>query len=279
MPEKATRAAPIRAALIPFAGALALLASEPVARADELVQIAPHRAASPFEMHNAMPPLFGHLARPDRPGRLPAAVVLHWCVGFGLHDVAAAARLKSWGYVALAPDSLGGANLCSAETGWQAEVDDGYAALRWLAAQDFVDAGRVVVIGYSMGATAALSAVERGSLQDGRPEHFRAAVAYYPRCDASRGNLTAPALILIGDRDDWTPAEDCRKLVAHESDIAMTRSAGGEPMRLMVYPGATHAFDVPGPPLTYFGHAIAHDPAATGDAEARVRAFLNDTLH
>ena len=64
-----------------------------------------------LESLTGTPPLVGYLGRPDLPGRLPAVVVLHWCSGFGRHDIVAALTLKSWGYVALAPDSLGGANL------------------------------------------------------------------------------------------------------------------------------------------------------------------------
>ena len=46
----------------------------------------------------------------------------------------------------------------------------------------------------------------------------------------------APLLILIGESDDWTPAEPCRKL----TEIA--RQAG-YPVSIKVYPGAHHSFD------------------------------------
>src|SRR5208282_4874446 len=51
--------------------------------------------------------LLGYLARPDGPGRFPAIVVLHGCMGISSHSVAIADRLKAQGYVALAIDSLG----------------------------------------------------------------------------------------------------------------------------------------------------------------------------
>jgi dienelactone hydrolase len=278
LPEKVIRAASIRQGFAEGVALLLLLASGAPAGADELVQIAPHRAAGQSEATGQTPPLFGYLARPEQPGRRPAVVVLHWCVGFGPHVIAAAARLKSWGYVALAPDSLGGANMCNGGAGLGAEVADSYASLRWLAAQDFVDGGRVAAIGYSMGATAALNAVEQGRLHDAQPERFAAAVAYYPACEASSGNMTVPALILIGERDDWTLAEPCRRLAAHESDVGVTRSAGGVPVRLVVYPGATHGFDLPGQPQSYLGHQLAYDAEVASDAAARVRAFLDEVL-
>jgi dienelactone hydrolase len=256
-----------------------LLVGPTAVSADELVQVAPQRAAAMQESSVDASPLLGYLARPDLAGRLPAVVVLHWCSGFGSHDTAAALKLKSWGYVALAPDSLGDANLCQHGSGSAAEAVDAYAALRWLVAQDFVDRSRVAVTGYSMGASAVLYATEAGPLERMQPEHFRAAVAYYPSCQISNGDMTVPMMILIGERDDWTTADACRKLAAHESDIGITRFPGqGVPVQLVVYPDAVHAFDSPGQPHTYLGHAIAHDAAAAGDAEARVRTFLRDTL-
>jgi dienelactone hydrolase len=262
-----------------LAAMFGLLIGQPAASADELVQVSPQRASAVPGSSVDASPLLGYLARPDLPGRLPAVVVLHWCSGFGSHDIAAALKLKTWGYVALAPDSLGDENLCQHGSGSAAESVDAYAALRWLVTQDFVDRNRVAVIGYSMGASAALEATEAGPLQRMQPEHFRAAVAYYPACQNSTGDMTIPVLILIGERDDWTTVDACRKLAAHESDIGITRSPGySGPVQLVVYPDAVHAFDLPGQPHTYLGHVIAYDAAAAGDAEARERAFLHDTL-
>ncbi len=262
-----------------LAAMFGLLIGQPAASADELVQVSPQRASAVPGSSVDASPLLGYLARPDLPGRLPAVVVLHWCSGFGSHDIAAALKLKTWGYVALAPDSLGDENLCQHGSGSAAESVDAYAALRWLVAQDFVDRSRIAVIGYSMGASAVLSATEAGPLERMQPQHFRAAVAYYPGCQISNGDMTVPLLIMIGERDDWTTADACRKLAAHESDIGITRWPGhGAPIQLVVYPDAVHAFDSPGQPHTYLGHAIAHDSAAAGDAEARVRAFLHDML-
>jgi dienelactone hydrolase len=256
-----------------------LLVGAPGARADELVQIAAHRAASMSEARTDTPPLFGYLARPDQPGRLPAVVILHWCSGFGVHDVRVAATFKSWGYVALALDSLGSANLWREAGGSAAEASDAYAALHWLAGQDFVDPDRVVLIGYSMGGAAVLYAVEQGPLQRSHPEHFRAAVAYYPSCQSSNGMMTVPTLILIGARDDWASADACRKLAAHENDIGVTRHEGGEPVQLVVYPDAVHGFDSPGPPHIYLGHAIAYDADAAKDAAEKVHAFIGSALN
>ncbi len=239
----------------------------------DTVEVAPHRMGlRPFpEPINH--PLLGYLAKPEAPGRHPAVVVLHGCGGFGTLYPVMADVLKSYGYVALAIDSLDGFNSCTDIDGATAEAFDAYAALNWLARQDFIDLDRVAVLGYSMGGIATLDDVEAGvgALEKAEKRHFRAAVAYYP-CTRNRvGVMTVPTLILVGDKDDWTPASYCRNMM-------MRRNGKGAPVTLIVYPGATHAFNAPGPPRQYMGHHFVHDPQATADAWKRVRNFLQTTL-
>jgi dienelactone hydrolase len=51
------------------------------------------------------------------------------------------------------------------------------------------------------------------------------------------------------------------------------------PIKLVVYPDATHDFDVPATvPYQILGHHMAYDPEATRDAEKQVRVFLHDIL-
>jgi dienelactone hydrolase len=48
---------------------------------------------------------------------------------------------------------------------------------------------------------------------------------------------------------------------------------------LIVYPGATHGFTKPfEKPFVVDGHHLAHDEAATKDAEQRVEAFIDSRL-
>lgn len=258
---------------------LATLAGTPCARADQLVQVAPHRTAAWPDSSESAPPLLGFLARPTGPGRFPAVVLLHGCIGFSGHDTAAAAVVKSWGYIALAVDSLGAANMCTASGGGVAEAHDAFLALRYLAEQSFVTSDRVAVMGYSMGGLAALVAVDEGGIQPSEQPRFRAMVAYYPTCQYSAGILTAPGLILTGELGDRTFADACRKLAAHESDIGITRRPGaGAPVELVVYPDATPGFDVHLPPRRYLGLFEQYNEDATHDAEIRVRAFLRREL-
>jgi dienelactone hydrolase len=159
-----------------------------------------------------------------------------------------------------------------------AEAEDAYAALHYLAAQDFVDPERVVVMGYGGGGSATLMAIERGRPEAKQQEHFRAAVTYYPSCRFSTGKVTAPLLILIGERDDWASVDDCRKLAAQKSDVSTAQSGATPEMRLVIYPVATLGFDDPDGPRDFSGHHMVYDVATANQAEAHVRAFLDDAL-
>ncbi|HEY3909306.1 MAG TPA: dienelactone hydrolase family protein [Stellaceae bacterium] len=217
-------------------------------------------------------PLLGYLARPDMPGRHPAVVVLHDCSGFGIYYPVIADVLKSYGYVALAIDSLGRFNAClRVGQGAAAEALDGYRALGWLSRQNYVDPGRIAVLGFSMGGIATLDSVEAGPIEKSHSPHFRSAVAYYP-CTPHRGGvMSVPTLILVGDKDDWTLASWCREMIAR-------RNGEGAPVTLIVYSGATHVFNFAYPTREYLGHHLAYNPQATADAWRQVRNFLQTTL-
>jgi dienelactone hydrolase len=237
----------------------------------DTVEIAAHRMGLNGSHSNK--PLLGYLAKPDTAGRHPAVVVLHGCNGFSRFYPVVADVLKSYGYVALALASLDRINACIGGSGDVAEAFDAYAALDWLARQNFVDPDRVAVLGFSMGGFATLDDVETGpgAIEKIEKRNFRAAVAYYPGCRYRAGVMTVPTLILIGAEDDWTRASWCREMMAR-------RDGKGAPVRLVVYPGATHAFDIPAPARLYLGHHLAYDPQATADAWRQVRGFLQTTL-
>jgi dienelactone hydrolase len=142
--------------------------------------------------------LFGYLARPDQglsallgrgahgPEQYPAVVVLHGCSGLSSHTAGIADKLGSWGYVALAVDSLGArglANHCTGGASFDQAFDD-YVALRYLAQQDFVDPTRVAVLGQSMGGYSTLYAFDRDMVAQ-----------YFASGSAPRSPTTRPAVL------------------------------------------------------------------------------------
>jgi dienelactone hydrolase len=233
--------------------------------------------------------LFGYLARADQglpaylggratgAGPYPAVVVLHGCSGFSSYNTNLADQIASWGYVVLAIDSLsprGIASRCGRPGAGPLleQAQDAYAALLYLSRLDFVDPERVAVLGGSMGGFSALQVVGHEFVTQHSERQFRAAIAYYPLCRAPQV-MNAPILILIGELDDTTPAENCRAMVANSPQ-------GGAPISITVYPGAHHAFDVAqlDPGIQTLGRHYEYNPSAAKDAETKVRAFLVEHL-
>ena len=238
-----------------------------------------------FENPLASPlPLQGYLRRADSAAPSPAVVLLHACDGnWGRLDENWGKRIATWGYVTLTVDSFGPRGLKNTCSGG-APVDlafDAYRALNFLAQQPFVDPERVAALGFSQGGWLALTSVEHGAIEQTSQNKFRAAIAFYPPCLGFKGNMTVPTLILIGERDDWTPAEECRNMVDGRDDWGISRRKGeGAPMRLVVYPDAYHAFDVPSlqAPVQYFGHHLEFNQAATDRSIDALHEFLDATI-
>jgi dienelactone hydrolase len=131
-----------------------------------------------------------------------------------------------------APTSVANQSAVSTAQG----VRDAYAALGYLAGQPEVDPARIGIMGMSRGGSVALRAVDRRK-QDGALR-FAAALALYPGCVAQYRNPqpSAPVLVLIGERDDYTMVKACADY------LARMRAAGGA-AELRTYPGARHGFD------------------------------------
>jgi dienelactone hydrolase len=232
---------------------------------------------------SAAPPLQGLLRQPASAQPAPAVVLLHACNGNwrGL-DERWGKRIASWGYVTLTVDSFGPRGIRTACGSVAVDMGtDPYRALAWLARQPSVDPARIAVVGFSLGASLALTAVERGAIERASARKFRAAAAFYPLCLAFKDNMTVPTLILIGERDDWTPASECRNLVEGRDDYGISRHRGdGVPMRLIIYPDAWHAFDAPQlqTPVQYLGHRLQFNQAAADKASEALREFLVETI-
>lgn len=225
--------------------------------------------------------LTGLLYRPDRPGPIPAVILLHECAGITnvLHRWGATVR--QWGYAALVVDSFGPRNegdLCSRSGGpttistQYERMPDAYAAKTYLAAQPFIDKNRIGLMGWGHGGWAVLFAVDEVYLTEFAASPFTAAIAVYPWCGPTRlYKLNAPLLILIGDADDWMPASRCRDMLGRSglSEASTPHSA-----TLKVYPGAHSRFDGSDAPHRYLSYTVGRHPEAAARAEAEVRRFL-----
>jgi len=230
-----------------------------------------------------------------------AVIALHGCGGLYGRDKDLNARhramaelLQQEGYHVLFPDSFmprGKESLCSEKIGTRDLTSanrrrDVLGALNWIAARPQVDASRIALLGWSHGGTTVLSANNRQFCEVAahkvRP---RAAIAVYPGCSAylnSRDGyrLNAPLLLMIGEKDDWTPAKPC---------VALHQKVGvqypDDVFELRVYPDSYHGFDSPNAPLRVRkdvpnginpgqGVTTGGNPAARKQAYAEMFKFL-----
>jgi dienelactone hydrolase len=105
----------------------------------------------------------------------------------------------------------------------QGRPRDAYGALLFLQAKLFVRADRVGLIGWSEGGGAVLMTIRtHDSPRPANLPHgdFHTAIAFYPGSCSERqlkpGWATKiPLLVLIGEKDVWTPLEPCRIVLDH----------------------------------------------------------------
>jgi dienelactone hydrolase len=241
--------------------ALAMISGAP-ASADELVK---------FTSAGRGEAIQGYLTKPKGAGPFPAVVLLHTCLGLPANRRSIADALAGWGYVALFVDDFttrGLKETCAVD--FPEGVADAHGALAFLARQSFVDAKRIAAVGFSQGADTALK-VAAAPAADGAGA-FKAAAAFYPPCaNEADATLAIPTLILVGASDDVTPAADCRRLMAGQP---------GSLVKLVVYPGARHGFDLPefGAGTQVLGMTLAYDRLAAEKSRAELRDFLNRRL-
>ena len=268
------------------------------ARADAAAQ------AVHFPSADGRTELVGYLFAPAGAGPHPAIVMLHGRAGpyssnvnAGCTQVSAAGdspcnaatlskRHATWGeywaahgYVALLVDSFGprgrghGYGRFTHDDPDRDAVNersvrplDAEGALAWLVTRPDVQPARVMLQGWSNGASTALNAMERQAENKAGPARFRAALVFYPGCGpkaliSERVAVDAPVWAFLGSADEEVSPVVCEKVL---------RGARGGPLAVTVYPGATHDFDDPGAAR----QAVPANRAARDDAMARAATLL-----
>ena len=250
--------------------------------------------------------LVGYLFTPDGPGPHPAIVLLHGrggpysanvnagctVVATGQESACNAATLSKrhemWGeywaahgHVALLVDSFGprgrahGYGRFSHDDPDRDAVNertvrplDAEGALAWLAARPDVRPERIMLQGWSNGASTALNTMMRQAAGEGdQLRRFRAALVFYPGCGpkallSRRVAVDAPVWAFLGAADEEVSPTVCAEVLG--------RASGG-PVVVTTYPGATHDFDDPGKAR----QSAAANRDAKADAMARAAALLD----
>ena len=203
--------------------------------------------------------LGGYLARPKGAGPFPAVCVLHWYGGSALTALTTAKRLAEAGYVGLALSMRGFLGSEGLHDQGDRQSDDVVEAMRWLAARPEVDAGRLGLIGYSLGSQVGQMGIAKGApvrafvgyfgagdlnrwressgsgtrlfFEDiGPPEHLK---KLSPITHVAKSDI--PVLLIHGTADRQMPHEQSELLAA-----ALRRA--GRSVELRLVPGADHLF-------------------------------------
>jgi dienelactone hydrolase len=286
-----------RGTMLTVAGLLCVLLAAPTmarstaARAPETVH---------FLSEDGVTRLTGYLFLPGAQGRRGAVVMMHGRQGSysssarGLYTAETLTRRhQEWGrfwaergYVGLHVDGFGprghpGGFAAGTYQDRPGDVDevmtrplDAYGALRYLRSRADVIPDRIALQGWSNGASATLSTMARNApgIENPSPATgFRLALAFYPGCGLRERYKRdyapyAPILVFIAAEDEEVSPAICEELVA-------TARRNGADVASIVYPGATHDFDDPGPTR----QGVEANRRATADAKGRAEAFL--TLH
>lgn len=190
------------------------------------------------------------LYRPKSGSSLPAAVIINSSGGVTAHTEHYYARaFANRGMAALVVDSFiprgvrrTGDDQSRVFQFWSNA--DAVAGYRLLAAQNFVDASRIVVIGMSRGGASAIAnALEqfREGILASRDIRFAAHVAIAPgscNIQAKDARTTgAPIFFMLAELDDGTPSVDC----VHYAE--RMKQAGNKNIRVAMYPGVYHAYE------------------------------------
>lgn len=224
-------------------------------------------SASPYQLADllsAAEPAYGveigaDLVYPDETGEaMPGFIFIHGSGGRLLRHQRYLDLARQLGFVTLQVDSFGPRGV-SSTVGNQTNVTaammtiDVLRALKFLAGQPNIDPDRIVIMGSSKGAIAALYAAWQpvrekvvGSLD------FAGYILLYPLCvTIEDGKVTAsPVHVFIGDKDNWTPAAPCIEQVGRMKAL-------GRNWSITLYEGAYHGFDAPMQAIRNLPHAYS----------------------
>ncbi len=212
----------------------------------------------------------GALFKPTGAGPFPAVIYLPGCDGIGTElgsplERSLLSHLPSRGIATLIVDPYSARGekqgACDSPS-FDRTAKDANAAMDVLAAMPDIDAKRVFLMGFDVGASSALLAVGSARVIPHRGE-YAGVIAYYPLCGATEfGQIRVPAIIMFGDEDDVAMTTICQGM------------RGKANVEVVVYPGAAHGFAIPGVNGDYFGHIVKYDDGAAKDAQARADAFI-----
>lgn len=208
----------------------------------------------------------------------PTVIIGHGCGGFSEHEHEWAKQIQSWGFNAVVMDSFkprgAYSGTCNKTVVMSGErVQDVYEIADVISKQPF-HAGKIGYVGFSHGGSLALHLAN-----DERNKTIAASVAYYPNCNKwqkaiksllgdrrSFDNPKIPAVMMLAEKDDWTPIKLCLESVKDGNYL------------VNIYKNATHGFDMNQPRRQVHGWTLWYDQEADIDSRSKTKEFFDKQL-
>lgn len=195
-------------------------------------------------------------------GNVPVMVIMHSSAGISDASTGAWSRhFLQMGIATFVVDSFTPRGLKSSWADQSVLTDagsaaDGLKALEAVAKIPGVDVNRIGVIGFSRGGMAALHTsikrVNNTILGRNSPLKFALHIAFYPACVRYGTPNGQPTLVVLGDKDFNHPVSACQNYVDE------LKQRGAKDVTFVVYPGATHGFDVERNKDVYNARIVSH---------------------
>jgi carboxymethylenebutenolidase len=206
----------------------------------------------------------GYLATPLAGG--PGVIVLHAWWGLNTFFKELCQRLAAQGFSALAPDlnagkvaeTIAAAQEIMSERDFELTLGIVSQSTKILQNLPGVQAGKLGVVGFSMGASWALV------LANNAPDEIAALVLFYGVEEVDFSRIRAACQGHYAEDDEWTPVDEARNM---EDDM---RAAGLKP-EFYIYPGTGHWFFED-------DRMEAYNAAAAQLAWQRMIAFLSEQI-
>jgi dienelactone hydrolase len=227
----------------------------------------------------------GEFTKPEGKGPFPTVMILQSCGGTSAALYDWADKFKSWGYASFLVKSLEARGMQTCQHPFSRVMmnmdvaSDALGALDYLSKRADVDAKRIAVVGFSLGAGAMndyiLSRPNPPSATD-----FVGAISFYQKCDAPMRALSRyPVLQLVASLDH-VHAPSCTNYKETwgrftESEPSVAKNL--DRLTVVVYKGVHHSFDDTkhySPRADIGGNTMQYDRDAHRAAVVEVKNFL-----
>lgn len=221
---------------------------------------------------------------PSGTGPFPAMIMVTGCSGFHNERFSASYdrdgnRFVELGYVVTRVDFVrahGLDNSCVGDqnpTGKVVPYDDVaeyiLATIDHMAARSEVDSDRIYLIGWSMGGSGIMTALNKFGLS--REPNIAAVLTYFPACEGlSPWNAQVPMLLMLAELDNLAPPQFCKNVVR---DVIQA-----EFVEIVEYPNAHHCFIAEDTPVVTEARAeptCAYNPKALRASWQDILDFLD----